>query len=441
MIYEVPKGNRITGTAWPTGTQGVRAENADNGQETEIPAAPMNVLVVGTTGYGKTEFTKAYLRCRFRRNEKLPAVIYQMKPGDFTDEFLRPQDRVITFDEDPALAAKGYNFFRWSLVREIRMHEQRKWDALLHEIASILFAELLQEPRNRLWASGAMMVFEGFIKVILYCYINNPSNMELINGMKYMDRRELLLFLAKYPPNRGLLRDDFDFDPEHCKDYVLPRKGSDIFFFLQEILNRFGGTFLSADGDDTIYDYLHGRYGERLFIIHDHRTRDSLKMFEQFFLKYLVDNLLSLSSGFQKGLLMVLDEIDKVGYDFGLTQAVTLGRQFRLEIVVSTQSLESLYAIAPNMYGEHLTNASLSGFSMIVSFHPGDPHTINTLQKLFGSQRKVIMEMPFSRYDRPAIRSEMRPVVEDSDFTGLAVGECYVKYRAEMPRKVKVLLD
>lgn len=441
MIYEIPTTYTGNETARTKDIQGVRAQNPVNGQEIRIPVAPMHILITGTTGNGKTEFTKTYMRYRFQQNNDLPAVIYQMKPGDFTDEFLRPGDMVITFDEDPALSARGFCFFRWRLVKEIRQHDRREWDAMLHEISTILFAEILQEPRNRLWAWGAMMAFEGFIKVLLYCYDNNPSNLEVINGMKYMDRIEFLQFLSKYPPNRSMLRDNFDFDPGHCENYSMPRKGSDIFFFLQEVLSRFGGTFLSRDGDDTIYDYLHGRYGSRLFIIHDHKKRDSLKMFEQFFLKYLVDSLLSLYSDHKDGLFMVLDEIDKVGYDFGLTQALTLGRQFGLEIIVSTQSLESLYAIAPNLYGEHLTNASISGFSMFVSFHAGDPHTINTLQKLFGSERRAIMEMPVSRYDRPVIRSEMRPIVEDADFAGLDVGECYVKYRAEIPRKVKVLLD
>lgn len=441
MYYEYPTGARESHLAWPSGTHGVLAEDSADGQKVEIPVEPMNVLVTGTTGYGKTEFTKAYIRRRFQQDENLFAVIYQMKPDDFTGEFLRPQDLVITFDEDDTLTAKGFHFFKWNLVREIRSVKQAEWDPLLHAISSILFADLLREPRNRLWAWGAMMAFESFIKVILYRYTNNPFNRELINGMKYMNRLEFLQFLAGYPPNRSMLRDYFDFDPDNCRDYVMPRKGSDIFFFLQDVLSRFGGTFLSEDGDDTIYDYLHGRYGERLFIIHDHKKRHSLQMFELFFLKYLTDSLLSLSSDFRERLLLVLDEIDKVEHDFGLTQAVTLGRQFGLDVIVSTQSLESLYAIAPDNHGEHLTNASLSGFSMFVSFHAGDPYTINTLQKLYGSRRKMIMEMPLSRYGRPQVKSEMRPFVEDMDFANLGVGECYVKYRDGLPRNVKILLD
>lgn len=242
--------------------------------------------------------------------------------------------------------------------------------------------------------------------MIRYQYGNNPSNQKLICAMRDMPRRELLAFLAEYSPNRGMLRDNFDFDPADPGSWTMPKKGSDIFFFLQNVLEKFGGSFLSADGEDTIFDYLRGRYGERLFLIHDHKKRNSTKLFERYFLKYITDELISQTSTFSGRMLFVLDEIDKVEGDFGLTQAVTLGRQFGLQAIVSSQSIESLYAIAPELYGEHLTNAALSGFSVTAAFHPGDPHTIETLQTLYGKRPKQTVVMLFSRYERPIISTE-----------------------------------
>lgn len=197
---------------------------------------------------------------------------------------------------------------------------------------------------------------------------------------------------------------------------------------------------MSEDGEDTIYDFLHGHYGERLFMIHDHKQRNSSKLFEQYFLKYIGDEVLSLTSDFSGRMVWVLDEIDKVEHDFGLTQAVTLGRQFGLQVLVSTQSLESLYAVAPEFYGEHLTNASLAGFAMTAAFHPGDPHTIETLQTLYGKCMKQTVAMPLSRYDKPLITTEQRPIVEDGDFASLDIGECYIKLYSAKPERVKILI-
>ena len=152
------------------------------------------------------------------------------------------------------------------------------------------------------------------------------------------------------------------------------------------------------------------------------------------------DEILSLTSEFTGKMVWVLDEIDKIGYDFGLTQAATLGRQFGLQVIISTQSLESLYAIAPELHAEHLTHALLSGFPVTAAFHPGDPHTIETLQKLYGECMKQTMSMPLSRYDSPIIKTEMRPVVENSDFASLGIGECYIKIGSERPERVKIMI-
>lgn len=422
---------------WPQASTYVRAQCIPAGGSMDIPVLSANMLVVGTSGYGKTVFTKAYVRELFKANPDRYAVFFQIKPGDFTDEFLRPGDKVITYSETMFPKA---NCFRWNLVKEIRSCNKAEWETELEALAAILFSDMLLDSRNRIWAEAAKTTFKDFIKVILYCYGNNPSNRELIHAMKSMGQQELLKFLAKYPPNRSMLRDNFAFDAQRCENYRMPKKGSDIFFFLQNVLEKFGGSFLSADGQDTLFDYMHGHYGRRLFIIHDHKTRSSSRLFEQYFMKRIGDEMLSQSSGFRGKMVWVLDEIDKIEHDFGLTQAVTLGRQFGLQVLVSTQSLESLYAVAPELHGEHLTNAALSGFGITVAFHPGDPHTIETLQTLYGQCEKQDIVLPLSRYDSMTVTTAMRPMVEDSDFASLRRGECYVKIFSEPPRRVRIVI-
>lgn len=437
MFYEMPM-RRENPIKWPKVDGGVRARRIKDGSTVNIPVLPgVNILTVGTSGYGKTVFTKGCVRSLLNVDEKMYAVFFQIKPDDFTGEFLRPQDKIITFSDK---ACSDKNLFKWDLVKEIRSCDPDEWEVELEELTSILFSDILQDSRNRIWADAARNTFKAFVKVLLYCSKENPSNRKLIDNMRFTGRKEILKFLAKYGPNRSMLKDNFEFNPDDCNNYKMPKKGSDIFFFLQNVLGKFGGSFMSENGEDTIYDYLHGHYGERLFILHDHKKRTSSKLFERYFMKYIGDEMLSLTSGFSGKMVWVLDEIDKIEYDFGLTQAVTLGRQFGLQVLVSTQSLESLYAVAPELYGEHLTNAALSGFGMTVAFHPGDPFTIETLQKLYGDHMKQTMTMPFSRYDSPVVKTEMCPMVENSDFADLDIGECYIKIRSEKPERVKILI-
>ena len=423
--------------SWFGSDEGVEAVSCAANRQVCIPILDENMIVLGTSGYGKTTFTKKYVSQLLQKNKDAYAVFFQIKKDDFTKEFLRQQDRVITISEDSDF---GDNLFKWNMVKEIRSVAKSERELVLEHLASILFADLMEDSRNRIWAAAAKSTFQAFIRVIICKYSNNPSNAELIGAIQSMPKKKLLQFLAEYPPNRSMLRDNFDYDPGHPEGYVMPRKGNDIFFFLQNITERFSGVFLSENGEDTIYDYLHGNYGERLFIIHDHKNRHSCEPFERFFLKYICDEKLSLTSSFPGKMILVLDEVDKVGYDFGLTQAVTLGRGFNLQIILSTQSLESLYAIAPEHYGNHLTNASLAGYAATVAFHPGDTHTIETLQTLYGKRRKQTIAFPLSRYDRPTVTTEIRPFVEDSDFASLGVGECYIKIKSDVPARVKIIL-
>lgn len=435
MFYDLTAKNPRPN--WPETRYGVNARLIRDDSAVKIPVLPgVNILIVGVPGNGKTVLTKEIAQGLFEEDPELYAVFFQIKPDDFTAAFLRPQDKVISYS--PGVCPEG-NLFKWCMVKEVRCCDRSKWDAVLNEITTILFSDLLQDKRNLVWIDGAMTTFKAFLKVILYKYRNNPPNYKVINAMKTMPRKELLRFLAEYPPNRSMLMDNFEYDPDHCENYTMPRKGSDILFFLQNVLDKFGGSFLSEDGDDTIYDYLHGRYGHRLFLLHNHKYRDSAKLFERFFMKYIADEKLSMTFCHTGRMLWVLDEIDKIEGDFGLTQAVTLGRQFGLQVVVSTQSLESLYAIAPDFHGEHLTNAAMSGLGMYAVFHPGDAHTIQTLQTLFGKEQKQTMNMPLSRYDRPTITMEVRSIVEDSDFASLDVGECYVKIKSARPERVRII--
>lgn len=436
MYFGIPQKTDPT-ASWPKTNHGIPAKLQDGSLITvPVPTEAINTLVLGVSGYGKTTFTKAFVHEKLKENPNLFCVFFQVKPDDFTGEFLRPEEKVITFNE----SLYPNNSFKWNLVKEIRSCPKDEWETVLEEIASILFADLLEDKRNLIWADAGKAAFKGFILVLLHCYKNNPANGKVISAMKNMPRKEFLSFLAKYTPNHSFLKDSFGYDPAQANDYQLTRRASDIFFFLNNVLERFGGTFAS-DGEDTIYDYLQGSYGKRLFIAHDHKTKDSVKYFEQYIFKYIGNEMLSQSSDFQgHQMLWVLDEIDKIEADINLSQVITLGRQFGLQVLVSTQSLESLFAIAPEIQGDHLIKASLAGFGMTVAFHPGDPFTIQALQTLYGKRIKQTVTFPLSRYETPRIDTQWQPIVDDQDFANLGIGECFIKLYASDPVRCKILL-
>lgn len=433
MFYEMNKA-KAAYVDWPKEKHYISAQRSYDDAVVKIPVLHDNVLIVGKTGYGKTTLTKAYVDPLLNDSNEPYSVFFEIK-NDFRDDFFRPEDKMVSYS---AGICSEENLFQWNLVREIRQSDD--WDTELEELVTILFKDLLDEPRNRIWADGAKDTFKGFVNVILHCYKNCPSNKVLIDGMRYMDRLQFLKHLAKYKPNRSLLRDYFEYDPEHHESYVLPRKGSDIMFFLQNVLGKFGGTFMSSNGTDTIHDYLKGIYGKRLFLIYDYQKKDSSNLFFRYFLNKIISERLSQKVDRTKKVLLVLDEIAELEQDFGLMHAVTLGRGNNLQVILSTQSIEKLYCVAPTLHSEHITNAMFAGFPVLVSFLPGDSQTIEMFQKLYGNRQRQIMTVPISRYADSVVKIETEPIVRYEDFASLDIGECYIKIRSAEPERVKIMI-
>ena len=177
-------------------------------------------------------------------------------------------------------------------------------------------------------------------------------------------------------------------------------------FFFNSVLEIFGGAFESK-GEDTIHDYLHGKYGRNLFLLHDLATAESSRPFILYFLKKIKDEKMSLSSTIKEPMLWCMDEADKLadggqGSGFGLFQAATLGREYGLQILLTTQSVENLYGLAPG-FNEHIAKGGTFRFSGIDFVSPRRCYNNFNLQTLFGSRRHDITTMPLSRYDHPTV--------------------------------------
>lgn len=413
----------------------------------DIPVTSNNMLVVGKIGCGKTTLVKKYVSALLEDDDTY-MVCFEVKPKDYSGSFMRQGDKVISFrnivDED--------KMFKWGLIREIK--ESKDPEAEAKKISSILFEHLKKDSTKQIWVHGAEETFEGFLNTVVHCIDGTPSNYDVVQRMREMSPTKLLKFLAHYPQNRSLLEKYYKFKAEwitnnsensrkKIKEYTLPQMGADILVFLQNVLSSFSGSFLSQDGQDTISDWLSGKYGKNLFITYDLAKHDSMSMFIVYFLKTIILERVSLDVDKSKKILMVLDEIPELSHEFGLEQGVTVGRENRLQVILSTQSLEKLYAIAPDLNPtrtEHYTNAMLSGFPTLVCFQLGDPFSISTFQKFFGNKEKEKMLLPLSRYSLPDTRFVTEPIVADEDFASLSKGECYIKIDSAEPVRLHIMV-
>ena len=439
MLYEIPLHTKEQLLNWEYGVGNIPAK-LPNGMAIDLPVLEAtNVLTVGVTGTCKTRsYTLPAARLLLSANPQTKGVFFETK-RTFLDAFLEEEDKVISYD--PSVAPPR-NLFQWCLIKEIR--QARDKEAEMRQIAEALFSDLLSgAENNRAWVESARNTFIAVLRTIVDCYPDNTSNWDLINALRSMTVNELLAYLSKHPRNHSLLSKDFSYDIKKNDSYMPTRRATDVMFFFNTVLETFGGSFESK-GQDTIHDYLHGTYGRNLFLLHDLATAESSRPFIVYFLKKIKDEKMSLTSTIKEPMLWCMDEADKLAdsgksADFGLFQAATLGREYGLQILLTTQSIENLYGLAPG-FNEHIAKGGLAGFPVTLSFRPGDATTISTLQTLFGSTRHDVTTMPLSRHDHPIVKSELEPIVSEADFASLKTGEAYIKIKSSTPQKVSIML-
>lgn len=439
MFYDFPvfaQGEKIP--QWPEGVGSIPSILPD-GTAVQLPILKgVNVLTFGVVGTGKTRsYTEKAADILLTYDSKMKGVFFEVKHS-FIDRFMTEDDKVITHNPS-AVSAK--NLFVWNIIKEIR--QAADFEAEMREIAEFLFGELLNEAnQNRAWIEAARNSFIGVLRTIVDCYPNeNTSNGALVNALRRMTTKELLDYLARHPRNHSMLRRDWGYELSSSKNYVPTRRASDIQFFLNQVLEKFSGSF-EMNGMDTIHDWLNNKYGRNLFFLYDLASAEISRPFFLYYMKKIKDYKLSNAVGLTSPILMVLDEIDKMAEgrktaDWGLFQAANLGREYGLQILLTTQSVENLYGLSAD-FNEHITTGGLAGFPYLISFRPGDPTTISTLQTLYGSEYKEHIVFPASRYADPIVKCELEPIVTDAEFASLNTGDCIVKILSHRPQKVHI---
>lgn len=434
-LKTIEKGNT---PLWPEGVGNIPVILPE-GTKYELPIHKgVNYLTLGGTGTGKTRsFTEKAARILLDSDAGTKAVFFEIK-NEFLKEFLEPNDKVITYDPNAVLTQ---NLFVPSLIQEIRQAEDA--EAEMRDITEFLFGDLLNGAgQNRAWIEAARNTFIGILRTIMYYPDLKMTNKMLVNELRHMSTKEILAFMSKCPRNHSMLRKDWNYDPEHPQEYVPTRRSFDILFFLNQVLEKnFSGTF-AMEGDDTIHNWINGQYGRSLFILYDVSTAEISRGFVLYYIKKIIQIKLS-NSTITGPILMVMDEIDKlsdhgVPADFSIFTAANLGREGGLQILLTTQSIENLYALSPD-FNEHVTMGGIAGFPVTIAFRTNDPPTLNVLQHLYGSEYREHLVMQLSRYTAPVVQSELQPIVTDAEFASLAAGEAYVKIFNCRPKKIKFI--
>ena len=402
-----------------------------------VPVEKTNYFVSGTTGTGKTTGVKKILDFRLQAQDNLRLLVYQVKMHDF-DKFFIKNGLFICHNSSTYPDDK---LFKWNSMKEFRLAGEKGWFNSIQEFTSCAASEFRKSAGSNLYfVDTAEECVIRFFLALLHTTKENISNDKTWGFLEHEQPEKILDVIANYRGNHSFLKIHFEYDYQEKKKYTLTKRGRDIFIFINKIVRVVTGTFRQR-GNDTIWEFMHGGEFNRLCICHEEGNKASYIM-EQYFLKRITTMMLGSDNTITDDLLMVLDEVDKSRVtEFPLAKLATLGREVgnkHTQLVLSTQSFESLYAIAENG-NEHDTRSMLSGFPCTIAFNPGmDETTRNILQSAYGNHMVQRVTAPLSRYDSPIIEMKEIPWVSDEQFASLDRGQAIVKIQSERPYRVQL---
>lgn len=402
--------------------------NLDSGKAGDLQIDLIgNVYINGVVRYGKSCMAQKIAE---RIEEMYPSsakLVYFDVKDDYISRFYKTGDKVISYSD--RLPNGNYNYFKFNLVRELRLSEDP--DAELKEIVEILLEDFKAGGENDFFWTAAGMVFRGYIAAIIHTYNNCPTNRQIIRDMKNAKVEQIASHLLRWEGNKNIVRDYLREEESKMTQSILA--------CFSELLDLFGGNFCT-DGQDTIAEFMEGEYGRRLFFEYDYSRKASSNVFFRYFLQKIIQSKLSMYSNPEHKVVMVLDEIAVLDAAFGLMDGLLIGAAKGLQFIVCSQSLERLYGISHKRNVEHSTNALLSGFATIITFHTGDPQTERKLQEIFGTRYIQRIQLGFSRKD--SARQEVIPEnwLTSEKLAGMGIGEFYAKLKNQDPVHGRLVL-
>lgn len=393
-----------------------------------------NVYINGVVRYGKSCMIQKIARQIEKKYSPESKLVYFDVKDDYISNFYRSGDKVVSYSD--SLPNGPYDYFKFNLIRELRLSEDP--DAELKEIVEILLEDFISGGENDFFWKAAGMVFRGFIATIIHTYNNCPTNIQIISDIKHAGLVQLINHLLRWNENKNIVR-DYLGGTTYKPDMPMSKMTQSILACLSEILDLFGGNFYS-DGQDTITEFIAGKYGRRIFFEYDYARKASSNVFFRYLLHKIIQNKLSMYSSPAQKIVMVLDEIGVLDAPFGMMDGLLIGAARGLQFIVCSQSLERLYGISHNKNIEHSTNALLSGFATIVTFHTGDIETEKKLQEIFGERYIQRIQLGFSRRDAAKQDVISEKWITSEKLACMGVGEFYAKNKNQIPVHGRLIL-
>lgn len=381
-------------------------------------ALTRGLLAMGATGAGKSTFLCACGKQLRERLERAYSMVVLEVKKDYSPVLFRPGDLIL------GQGPERRESVRWNLFADLTDDGWEDETIRLNcmEFTRQLFADKKNQSQQFFPDAAQLLLY-----VVLVDYIQQARG-SLLQRQK-LSNAGLRAFFSQYDPGQ------YAALMERCEDPGVVRMllgtsadnpqalgvlGEEVLTILSTFSDVFG-----EEGDFSIRRFVREKSGQALFLRFDPAYQETQRRVFSLLINLMFKELLAQKSGQDGDLVFLCDELPAIG-KVDLPSALNQGRAKGLLCMAGVQSVEQIYGI----YGEHDGNTVLAGLRNQILFAPNDPRTRQYIRDLFGENR--VEEMILSP---GGVRTIQRSghVVEDSDLTGLGVGDCICSLCATDP--------
>jgi len=358
-IYSVPD-------VIPASTQVLLAGRDRNNQKKNYVLSDRSVAFVGCPGCGKTTQLLKVINS-LDKNPKAVTVVLDIKK-EYIRKCFHPGDVVLSLYDIQGIPSE--NQVRWNLLKEAFLDTHP--EAILKEIAGIVFKEAIEHTDKKEFPEAAMLVFYGqLVHIYKNCNGILPYTSELIRKIETASDNEIIESVKKHAELFGL------------RNLLAPETNVTSFgirMHLQTVLADtfpIGSNFCADNSRFSIRQFMHEGHGHKLFLVFDIENRKSSASMVRLLLDLALKEPLADDN---------VEENDKIRYNFVLDEyaylpsgleyldfAKDMGRSKAVRIYSGFQTFSQL----KKLYNGKIESAmnDMSGYGDIVVFTPHDSAT------------------------------------------------------------------
>ena len=352
-----------------------------NSQNKMYTMSDLSAAFIGCPGCGKTTQILKIVD-QLEKNTEAVTVILDIKK-EYVQKCFKPDDVVLSLYNIAGIPKE--NQVKWSLMKEAFLDTHP--EAVLKEIAGMMFKDAIEHSENKAFPKAAMLVFYGqLVHIFKSCNGKFPFTSELIRWIEIVSDATIEANVKKYAELFAV--SDLVSAKPNITSYGVRMELKTVLLDTFQI----GSNFCDDNSKFSIRQFMHEGQGHKLFLVFDIENRKSSESIVRLLLDLALKEPLSgdnVNDGDMKRYNFVLDEYAYLpcGLEY-MDFAKDMGRSKGVRIFSGFQTFSQLTKLY-NGKNEVAMN-DLAGYGDVVVFKPHDAATREMVESRSGTEMAEI---------------------------------------------------